>query len=376
MHAKSVAILLLAQLLAACLAEVGGGEEDDWTAEAQSAGPGVDRRFELATRECSAAQEAASPQCPPGDETCLCGRLFDRLNTPAGSPGNPRGKLIVLGGARYRAQVEAAGNAVAHTVNSMNQCRGHDRFSWSACTGKERARQIMEDATVAWGGAPPEWFLLNELVSAFHRDDETGVRYREWVVNLVRALHDEHGRSVVVFTWFRPIGTPFRWAWTQIGKVAHVGVEMYLSAREIRDAGFREDWCEGQYLDWRKRFVANGVPASRVILTEHFGETAEVYKGRAVGWGRAGLKDADWRRALALRTRAARDVAFAGYASYGWAGNRVQASEEDRLAHADLYLKVRLAGVPTTVAVSSSLSLPVAADLPGPAAEPEAALEP
>jgi hypothetical protein len=315
----------------------------------------VDRRFEVVPMDCSAAEEASTPQCPPDDRRCLCSNLFDRLNEPAGSPGNPRGKFVVMLGGARRADVEAAGNVPAYLVNALNRCTGHPAMgdtkpAWKYCNGAQRAQQIMNDANTHWGGEPPKWVLLNELFSTFRKDTQLGQEYRQWIIDVVTALHNDQGRRVVLFTYFRPLDTQWSSEWAQIGQVANVGVEMYLSGQEVSGHGAPVTWSADEYRAWRQRFVANGVPADKVLLAEHFGQTAS-----GKGFGRTEVSDSDWRTILHERTKAEQDADFAGYISYGWSINNVGAAgtpgavEANRLAYESIYAGFRLAGHSVTL---------------------------
>jgi hypothetical protein len=349
-QSRRIPALLLASaavlvLTSACMDGITNLDDEDSVApevgqiEAQRT---VDRRFDYGARQCGAAQELSATQCAPTDEACFCSLMFDEINRPRGAPGNPNGKFVVLSGDIYRDKVESAGNSVAHIVNSMNQCRGYDKFNWSYCTAEERAAQIIEDANQTWHNNPPKWFLLNELAGTFTHDDDLGQRYREWAVSLARILHDKYDRRVIIFTWAQPTGTRYRWYWSEMAKVAHIGVEMYLSGRELKENGYSHDWAARQYRDWRKSFTDNDVPASRIILTEEFAQSLATE-----GWGRSALPDDEWRNALRVRTSAMQDVDFAGYSSYGWSGNKTGATEANRLDYMAIYDSVRLAGLPT-----------------------------
>jgi len=74
------------------------------------------------------------------------------------------------------------------------------------------------------------------------------------------------------------------------------------------------------------------VPRSRLVLTEHFGNT----KGDKP-WGRGGVSDADWTRAIRVRSAAARSLEFVGFASYAWAFNWMHEEIAQRLEYEALY---------------------------------------
>ena len=84
-------------------------------------------------------------------------------------------------------------------------------------------------------------------------------------------------------------------------------------------------WCREQYEESRARYAKLGVPKSRLMLLEHFGQTKS-----DAGWGRAGVSDAGWKNAIRARAAAARQLDFAGYVTYGWGGNKMLESTAAR----------------------------------------------
>lgn len=109
-------------------------------------------------------------------------------------------------------------------------------------------------------------------------------------------------------------------------------VENYLSGAEIKAHAFSQTWCRSQYQASIDAYGARGVPKSRLVLTEHFGNTKADKP-----WGRGGVSDADWARAIRVRAAAARALHFAGFASYAWAFNWVHEEIAQRLEYEALY---------------------------------------
>ncbi len=369
---RTATLLLLASLLsvgcgAAGEEQFGGGpipEGDLGTADEELSG--VSKRFEFATLNCSNNEVA----CPADAEKCFCSDHFDQLNQPAGTAGNPTGKYLVVGSDRARKEIRAVGNFGAYTVNKMNRCSNStkeaEKNDIDVCSGAERAKQIMDDANELWGHPenawgnnapkPPQWFFLNELVSTWNDDSAAGDHYREWIINLARALNNTHHRKVVIFAWANPQANLYtsafwkklEWFWTEVGKVAYVGMEHYVSGAELKAKQFSQQWCEDQYAAHKRHFVVAGVPAHKVFLAEHFAQTkrtCEVGENETATpcpWGRAGVSDDEWRKTIRVRAHAAQAVGFAGFVSYGWAGNAMGEAEASRLAYEKLYGSLQL----------------------------------
>ena len=88
-------VILLALLAGCMVGDTADGESDTSYTANSTVLRTVDRRFEIIPLDCTVSEQAATPQCPPSDARCLCSSLFDHLNQPAGTPGNPQGKIIV-----------------------------------------------------------------------------------------------------------------------------------------------------------------------------------------------------------------------------------------------------------------------------------------
>jgi hypothetical protein len=95
-------------------------------------------------------------------------------------------------------------------------------------------------------------------------------------------------------------------------------------------------WIQGNYQATKTAYVTkNGVPADRVVLVEHFGNTTTNEDG--YHRGQDGLGDADWRDFIVKRKQAAQAVGFAGYASYAWGHNHIPVTQDQRHAYMSLY---------------------------------------
>jgi hypothetical protein len=83
----------------------------------------------------------------------------------------------------------------------------------------------------------------------------------------------------------------------------------------------------------KDHWMARGVRAERLMLIEHFGNTGandHDSDGTPVNRGRTGLSKANWKKAITVRTKAAREVGFAGFVSYAWGKNAMGATDADR----------------------------------------------
>jgi autotransporter-associated beta strand protein len=80
----------------------------------------------------------------------------------------------------------------------------------------------------------------------------------------------------------------------------------------------------------------NGVPAEKLFVIEHVGNTVD-----ETNWGRGGIPAADWDQALMIRQDAIYNVDFAGFLTYAWGGNNMNITEAEQIQH-EYYYRSRL----------------------------------
>ena len=195
-------------------------------------------------------------------------------------------------------------------------------------SGEEKADQILNLAASNFPGGVPQYFILNEISAGLWPGNAA---YRSWLGDVVRALKYIHGVDPILASPFQNPGRNDS-DWQAISEVAYIAVEAYLSGGEIRDAGFSLTWCEDQYRGSKQSYLNRGVPASRIMLVEHFAQTTE-----GTGWGRAGVSFEEWENAIIFRSIAAHNVGFVGFVSYAWGRNTMEVSDEELIHFEAVY---------------------------------------
>ncbi|HUS66265.1 MAG TPA: hypothetical protein VMZ28_17045 [Kofleriaceae bacterium] len=258
--------------------------------------------------------------CLPAMDQCLCQAELDALNYTAQS------HFLAVSTEAHRADIRSVGNYQAYYVNDFNHdAAGH---GWTMVTAAARADEMVERCEAAFPTICPKWFLINEISSSAWQNNQA---YRTWVAGVARRLRVTHDKQPIVFAPFAAPGANGD-DWQALAAHAYIGVENYLSGAEIKAHAFSQTWCRGQYQASIDAYGARGVPKSRLVLTEHFGNTRADKP-----WGRGGVSDADWARAIRVRAAAAGALDFAGFASYAWAFNWVHEEIARRLEYEALY---------------------------------------
>ncbi len=309
--------LLLASLLAlaasACAppGDEPRGEGDDVGESEDALSPAM--RFDVATLNCANGDEAT--KCPASNPKCLCQAAIEHLNHDGGS------HFLAVGSDRHKAAILDADNVQAVYENELNE-------GFASVDGATRADRAMAEAREKFPSGVPTWFVVNEISAGLWPDSSA---YRTWVAAFARRMHVEHGRKVIIAA---PFARPGHHAadWQAIAAHAWIAAEVYLTGADVNASGNSVPWCKERYQESKSAYLGLGIPASRLMLVEHFGNTAKGTK-----WGRAGVGDAGWRNAIRARSRAAREVGFAGFLSYSWASNQMEDTWQDRLGHIDAY---------------------------------------
>jgi hypothetical protein len=269
----------------------------------------------------------------------LCQTQFDHLNFPS-----LNGHYIAMGTDAYRAELLTNGNLLAIYYNSFDA-------DWNTnTTAAQEAATIDQYSTGNFTatGPRPNWVVLNEISSGTWPSSQT---YRTWVENVVHALRVTYGYTVILYSPFtNPANNNSDWQ--ALGADAYIAVENYLSGQEIAAQGFSVSWCQGIYQSSIPSYNGLGVPTSRLILGEHFGQTLA-----NTGYGRSGVSSNNWDSAINARSQAALNAAFAGYIGYDWGNDDMGALENEMVHYEDTYAAHPL---PT----SGALTLPYPAQQP------------
>ena len=262
-----------------------GGDQSctsDGRCVGRPAGP-VTMRFDVATSNCPDGRWEFG--CPDDDldlERCLCKPELDGLNYATAS------HFVAVSSDRRRGDIWAAGNFQAVYVDDLNT-------DWTD-GGAARADAVVARAEAGFPTGVPQWFVVNEISAGLWPDDPD---YRAFVIEFARALHEDHGRRVIIAA---PFARPGRHAddWTALQGWAFVGAEVYLTGADVNASGNSVAWCEDQYQAAVDAYGLMGVPPSRLVLFEHFGNSVA-----DTDWGRSGVSVNGWSNAIDARSRAA-----------------------------------------------------------------------
>jgi hypothetical protein len=384
-------LLVVAFIGGSCVAEV----DDDDVVEAGEdplapGGGAYGMRFETAIPMCTVEQLGSAAGCPSDDDKCLCIPELSALNTPKGSAGNPRGKVLLisqpaygpLGNGAYafdaHAFIKDAGNFVGHYVNDLNPslactaaqswsgvgCAGDAGCGWRCVSGAQRANQIADDEAATYAGySVPKWIALNEAWSTLYKDDAAGVAYRRWIRDLTKQL-SARGKWPLLFVQERHITAGPYTLLAETSRYAWFAVESYLSGQEVLKAPGQcappygdNNWCTREYAEIRNAIRNSASPPiayERLIMVEHFGNNVWKSDGITRGWGRTFDNDPNsptkgspttdkWDAIIERRARAMMALpSLGGVSSYLWAGNDSGTGSHHRVEFAKTYGSIAL----------------------------------
>jgi hypothetical protein len=272
--------------------------------------------------------------CPCYPTNHLCEPQFDHLNIPS-----PNGHFMVMTTDEHRSTINSNGNVIAMLYNTF------DDGAWTNAgyTGAMEAAAIDQwaNANFTNTGPKPDWLIVNEISSGTWPGNQS---YRTYVTDTMHALVHTYGYKVIIFAPFSNPGANSA-DWQTLQADAYIGVENYLSGLEIKNQNFSVSWCQSQYQSSITSYGNVGVPKSRLMLGEHFGQTI------SYSWGREGVSSNDWINAITVRSQAAANIGFPGYLTYAWYSDLMQVPDEELLADEDAYATISL---PT----SNPLSVP------------------
>jgi len=216
--------------------------------------------FDVYLAICPATAKAAGPYCPPKtkDQLCFCEHDFKRIN----SQGN---HYISVTDNGHKDEIEKAGNAMSYYVNRMN-----DGY-YKKQSAKAFAAALYQDACKKFDGCNkvPKWWILNEISAS--KWAAANVKYQKYVVDLTAALKAKKLNVIVA----APFDEPKRAGkyWKALSKLGYIGVENYVSGKELKAKKFSLSWLKAQYKKSITAFARLGVPKSRLFVFESYGST-------------------------------------------------------------------------------------------------------
>jgi hypothetical protein len=261
--------------------------------------------------------------CPCYPDNHFCQSHMDHLNLPT-----PNGHYLAMPTDAHRAEIIARGNLLAGYYNTLND-------GWTTNSGTIKAAMIDDEIASGFSTGPkPTWLTLNEISAGTWPDNAA---YRAWLREVVHTLKFTYGYEVILFSPFPNPGANGA-DWQALSVDCYIAVENYLSGQEIKNNGFSISWCQSQYQSSITSYGNRGVPKSRLMLAEHFGQTStNLADGTTVTWGRNNVSYADWDNAINARSVAARNVGYPGFLSYAWYSDTMLTPDADLLHFEDTY---------------------------------------
>jgi hypothetical protein len=270
---------------------------------------------------------------------------FDVLNYPS-----INGNYMMTSTDTHRPEMVANGNVLAEFYNNFNADYNHPTA--------ERRTPAQEAAFINTytlnnsnrNGPRPDWLILNEISSSqwqLNPGAPSLSEHRTWVIDTVTLLNDTYGYKVITYSPYETVGTANAPSWQALAAKSYVAIESYQSGTEVWNSGStnaaRLAWAQGKYQSSKNTYLAAGVPASKLFVSEHFANNSAITStGAAAGWGRAGLASAsDWDTVIQLRQDAIYNVGFAGFLAYNWGGNGMGVTQAEQLQH-EYWYRTRL----------------------------------
>jgi len=266
--------------------------------------------------------------CPCWATNHMCQAQFDALNSPTNA-SQPNGKLLMMGNDSHRDELHANGNFLGAYYNTLND-------NYCCMTGAQKADDIENNYIIplfTTTGTKTTWIALNELSVSLWPND---ANYRAWVIALCSRLHSTYGHSLLVYSPFPNPGAHGS-DWASLASYAYIVSETYLTGAAVNASGNSVSWCQSQYQSSFNSYTALGVPASKLMIVEHFAETVS-----GVNWGRSGCSTAGWDNAIRARNTAIHNVGFAGFSSYGWNGNGMNCTDTELIQHINTYTATKV----------------------------------
>ena len=277
-----------------------------WAGAEERAWANPDLKFDVATL-C----------CPCTTEKHLCQSQLDHLNFPS-----TNGHYLASGSDTYRLQLATNGNALAVYYNNFGVDYPTNAIGEAATIDQYTMRLFTST------GPRPDWVVLNEISTD---DWLNSSAYRTWVHDVVHALKNTYGYSVIVYS---PLVTVSGNGadWLAVAQDAYIGIENYLTGSAVEGQNYSVSWCQSQYQASLTSYMNLGVARSRLMLGEEFTQTTS-----GTGYGRNGVSSNSWDKVIVTRNQGAQNVGFSGFLSYAWSGNAMLVSDDELLEHEDTY---------------------------------------
>ena len=266
---------------------------------------------------------------------------FDVLNYPS-----INGNYMMTSTDNHRPEMVANGNALAQFYSPFCCATGSDYLDNPRPTAIQEADAIhaytINNSTN--NGVRPDWVILNEISPSLWQQnpgDPSLSAFRTWAIDTVTRLTDVYEYKVILLSPYQQLGqTANAPSWQALANKAYIGIEAYLDGSEVMTGGTdyasRVAYAQGRYQAAKNSYLNNGVPAEKLFVIEHVGNTVAGTK-----WGRGGIAAADWDQALMIRQDAIYNVDFAGFLTYAWGGNNMNITEAEQIQH-EYYYRSRL----------------------------------
>ena len=274
---------------------------------------------------------------------------LDVLNYPS-----MNGNYMMTSGDTHRPEMVANGNALAEFYNNFNADYNHPTAERRTPTAEAAFINTYTLNNSANNGARPEWLILNEISSSqwqLNPGAPSLSEHRTWVIDTVTLLNDVYGYKVITYSPYQKLGTTANApSWQALAAKSYIAIEAYLSGPEVMTGGTdyasRVAYAQGQYQAAKNSYLADGLDASRLFVSEHFANNTATYTDstgvHTTGWGRAGLASAsDWDQVIMERQDAMKNVGFAGFLAYSWGGNGMGVTQAEQIQH-EYYYRSRL----------------------------------
>jgi autotransporter-associated beta strand protein len=269
---------------------------------------------------------------------------FDVLNYPS-----MNGNFMMTSSDTHRPEMVANGNDLAEFYN--NFLADYNKSPRPTATEEADAINAYTIRYSTTNGPKPSWLILNEISSSLWQQnpgDPSLSTHRTWVIDTVTRLNDVYGYKVITYSPYQQLMTTANSpSWQALAAKSYIAIEAYLSGPEVMGGGTdyasRVAYAQSKYLAAKNSYLADGLDASRLFVSEHFANNAAVdSNGNTVTWGRAGLASAsDWDQVIMEREDAMKNVGFAGFLAYSWGGNGMGVTQAEQIEH-EYYYRSRL----------------------------------
>lgn len=319
--------MLFALSLAAAVATGAcSSAEGEWTDTSdEAASGGVAMRFDVATLQCGAQEK-----CDASSDKCFCtGELAGLMYT-----SQPH--YLSMPTDNFRNKV-GDGNKLAAYEDDFNT--GYQNGQ----SGEEAADALWSSLQKRYPGGPPRWIIVNEISKGAWKSGNPA--YRKYVVAFMRRLTERWWRLPILCSPFQlPAGYTDGETWAEVSQWARIAVEVQVTGREVKNAGFSVDAAKSVYAQAIASYEKVGVPRGRIFVLDNFANTLDPkdYVDQSVFYGREGVTTDEWIRAIKVRAEAVAALNPAGYVSYAWAGNAMHEDSADRVRAMRAYASMKL----------------------------------